>query len=239
MIACSCPVCTSPDPRDKRNRCSLMLEYDEKVVVVDTAPEFRLQCVALGIQRVDALLFTHTHADHIFGLDDVRRFCSIHGRPIPCYGTAKTIRSLKTIFSYAFDFDRPIYSEIPRLEAREVAGPFDLFGREVIPLELMHGREVVLGFRIGSFAYCTDCSAIPDRTMEQLRGLDVLVLDALRYTPHPTHFNVDQALAAAGRIGAKKTYLTHIAHEILHADLAGKLPESVFLAYDGLEETIG
>jgi phosphoribosyl 1,2-cyclic phosphate phosphodiesterase len=238
MIACNCPVCTSSDPRDQRYRCCLMIEYDRHVIIVDTPPEFRLQCIANHVTKVDALLFTHTHADHIFGLDDIRRFCAMQQQKIPCYSSARAIHSLKTIFSYAFKFDRPIYSEIPYLDGIEIDGPFELFGKTIIPLVLHHGNDRVLGFRIGNFAYCTDCSEIPPETMERLQGLDLLVLDALRYTPHPTHFNLDQALAAARTIKAGKTYFIHIAHEIQHADLATKLPENIFLSYDGLQLTV-
>lgn len=238
MIACTCPVCTSSDPRDRRYRCSLMVEYAQRVIIIDTSPEFRLQCIANQVKKVDVLLFTHTHADHIFGLDDIRRFCALQQQKIPCYGSARTIKSLKTVFSYAFDFSRPVFSEIPALTGNEVDGPFELFGKKIIPLVLHHGNDRVLGFRIDNFAYCTDCSHIPDETMEQLQGLEILVLDALRYTPHPTHFNLDQALGAAGRIKARQTYLTHIAHEISHADLEPKLPATVFLSYDGLQLTV-
>jgi len=234
MIACQCPICTSADPRDKRHRCSLMIEYGGGVAIIDTPPEFRLQCIANNVATVDSLLFTHTHADHIFGLDDIRRFCALQKQRIPCYGSPQTIKSLKTIFTYAFDYDRPIFSEIPYLTAVEVNGPFDLFGRKVIPLDLFHGQITILGFRIDNFAYCTDCSEIPQSTLDQLRDLDVLVLDALRYTPHPTHFNVEQALAVVQKIKPRRTYFTHIAHEILHADLEAKLPENVFLSFDGL-----
>jgi phosphoribosyl 1,2-cyclic phosphate phosphodiesterase len=234
MIGCQCPVCTSTDPRDRRNRCCLKLEFDGRVVIIDTPPEFRLQCIANDVRRLDAILFTHTHADHIFGLDDTRRFTALQREPIDCYGSPRTLRSLKTVFSYAFDLETPEISERPRLQAREIDGPFDLFGREVIPLEISHGCQKILGFRIGPLAYCTDCSVIPDETLEKLRDLDTLILGCLRYTPHPTHFNVDQALAAAEKIGARRTFFTHIAHEIAHADLEARLPETIRLAHDGL-----
>jgi len=238
MIACDCPVCTSDDSRDRRHRSSIMLEFGGGVAVIDTTPEFRLQCVRHDVRRVDALLFTHTHADHIFGLDDIRRFCAIQKQRIPCYGSAKTLESLKRVFIYAFEYDRPIYSEIPYLTAVEVTEPFELFGRRVQPIELFHGRTTVFGYRIGNFAYCTDCSQIPPTSMDQLQNLDVLVLDALRYTPHPTHFNLDQAIEAAQKINAKKTYFTHIAHEIKHAETESKLPENIFLSYDGLKVNV-
>jgi phosphoribosyl 1,2-cyclic phosphate phosphodiesterase len=234
MVACKCPVCTSTDPRDRRDRCCLMLEYGGKSLIVDTPPEFRLQCVANEVARVDALFFTHAHADHIFGLDDIRRYCAIQQQILPVYGSPKTVRSLRTVFPYAFDRSRPLVSEVPHLESVEVTGPFELFGKTVLPLELDHGPVRVLGFRIDDFAYCTDCNGIPPATMDRMRGLDVLVLDALRYSPHPTHFTVEQALEIAGRIDARRTYLTHIAHEIRHADLEAKLPPNTFLSYDRL-----
>ncbi|MFA5864637.1 MAG: MBL fold metallo-hydrolase [Phycisphaerae bacterium] len=238
MIACRCPVCASDDSRDKRHRSSLMVEYGGGVIIIDTTPEFRLQCLANNITRVDAILYTHTHADHIFGLDDLRRFTAMQNQKIPCYGSPKTIKTLKTIFPYAFGHTGIVYSEIPNLLDVEVTGPFEFFGKTIIPLELCHGWDKVLGFRIENIAYCTDCSEIPPAAMDQLHGLDILILDALRYTPHPTHFNLDQALIAAQKINARKTYLTHIAHEIKHADLETKLPANIFLSYDGQQLSV-
>ena len=234
MIACKCPVCTSCDSRDRRYRCCARVEFEDKVLIIDTPPEFRLQCLTYDVVKIDAILFTHTHADHIFGLDDTRRFTAIYDRAIRCYGSARTVASLKSIFPYAFDRESPMISERPQLCAVEVSESFDLFGRTIIPLELYHGRLSILGYRIGNFAYCTDCSEIPEATYDKLRGLDTLVLGALRYTPHPTHFNVEAALAAAGRIGARQTYFTHIAHEISHADLESRLPRHIRLGFDGL-----
>jgi phosphoribosyl 1,2-cyclic phosphate phosphodiesterase len=234
MIACKCPVCTSSDPRDRRYRCCVKLEFDGKIIVIDTPPEFRLQCLAHNVEKIDAVLFTHTHADHVFGLDDTRRFSAIYNREIACYGSAKTVASLKRIFPYAFDNQTPEISERPKLTAVEVTSPFDLCGRTIVPLELHHGCQTILGYRVGNFAYCTDCSEIPEATYEKLHGLDTLILDALRYTPHPTHFNVNQAIDAAKRINARQTFFTHIAHEISHADLESRLPENIHLGYDGL-----
>ena len=239
MIGCNCKVCQSDDPKDKRTRCSVHMETDSVSIVIDTAPEFRLQCLANNITNIDAVLFTHTHADHIVGLDDIRRFCAIKKSKITCYSYAKAIQSLQKMFSYAFIDINQSYSERPKLNARIIDDkPFEIEGLEIIPLELYHGQEIIFGYRIGTFAYCTDCSAIPQKTFDKLKGLDVLVLDALRYTPHPTHFNLEQALEAAERINAKTTYLTHIAHEIKHSELTPQLPKSVFLAYDGLQLTI-
>jgi phosphoribosyl 1,2-cyclic phosphate phosphodiesterase len=234
MIACSCRVCTSSDPRDKRSRVSVLLEFAGKHVLIDTAPELRLQCIANNVPRVDAVLFTHAHADHIVGLDDLRRFNDILNGPLPCYGSKDTMEHLQRMFSYAFTHNPYYVSAKPRLHAIEVNGAFDLFGSPVVPVELVHGSTLVLGYRIGRFAYCTDCNDIPPTSQEKLRDLDVLVLDALRIRPHPTHLTLEQAIDWARRIGAKRTFFTHIAHEILHAEIAPSLPAGMELAYDGL-----
>ncbi len=234
MIGCNCPVCTSNDNRDKRTRCSIYIETEANHIIIDTAPEFRLQCLANDIKQIDAILFTHTHADHIVGLDDIRRFCAIQNSWITCYSYAGAIKSLKTMFSYAFADTGQDYSERPKLKAQIIDSPFEINELRIIPLELYHGNEIIFGYRIADFAYCTDCSDIPEHTLSKLQDLDVLVLDALRHTPHPTHFNLEQALEMAKIIKAKRTYLTHIAHEIKHAELETELPESIFLAYDGL-----
>ncbi len=234
MIACDCPICTSADPRDRRTRTSVLLEYDGKNVLIDTAPELRLQCIANNVQRVDAVLYTHAHADHVVGLDDLRRFNERQGGPLPCYGTKMTLDHLQRMFGYAFT-DTPSYpSTKPRLLPVEIDGGFELFGRRVEPIRLVHGDVCVLGYRIGRFAYCTDCNDIPPASQEQLRDLDVLVLDALRIRPHPTHLNLEQALDWAKRIGARRTIFTHIAHEILHAEVQATLPAGIDLACDGM-----
>jgi len=234
MIGCDCPVCLSDDPRDKRTRPSILVQFDGYSILIDTTPELRLQCLTCGVSRVDAVLYTHSHADHVVGLDDLRRFNDVAGRAIRCFGTPETINDLKRMFPYAFRYDPDYPSAKPLLEAVEVTGPFELFGRTVIPVPLMHGKMRVLGYRIGDFAYCTDCSDIPSESVALLRDLEVLVLDALRFTPHPTHFNLPQAIEWAERIGARRTFLTHIAHEIKHASVEPTLPEGVSLAYDGL-----
>ena len=234
MIGCECPVCTSADPRDKRTRVSIVVEYDGHSILIDTGPELRLQCVANNIRTCDAVLFTHHHADHIVGLDDLRRFNWLQARPIECYGMPATLYRLKQMFDYAFRHDPEYASAKPHLVERVIEGEFELFGRRVVPIPLLHGKMPVLGFRFGRFAYCTDCSAIPTESMDRLTGLDVLVLDALRVRPHPTHFNLEQAVHHARQIGAHRTLFTHIAHELMHEPTNDRLPAGIQLAHDGL-----
>ena len=234
MIACECPVCTSPDPRDRRTRTSVLFSFDDRHVLVNTAPELRLQCVAHGVTRVHAVLYTHAHADHVTGLDDVRRFNDLLSAPLDVYGSAPTLEQVKRMFGYAFAEDPEYPSAKPHLRAVEVGGPFELFGRRVTPIPYMHGPTAVLGYRIGDVAYCPDCSFIPQESRALLADLDILVLDALRRRPHPTHFNLEQALDEARRVGARRTYFTHIAHELGHAQTNAQLPSGMELAYDGL-----
>ena len=235
MIGCDCPVCTSSDPRDRRTRTSIHVEFQAASLLVDTAPELRLQCVTHGIRRVDAVLFTHHHADHVMGLDDLRRFNAIMKKPIPCYGAERTLAALQKMFVYAFGEQPGSPHSRPQLELRPIGSPtFAVHDAEIGVIPLMHGPMPVLGFRFGPFAYCTDCNAIPADSMELLRDLDVLILDALRNTPHPTHFTLDEAVETARRIGAGRTYFTHMTHQLGHAETNSRLPDSMELAYDGL-----
>lgn len=233
MIGCDCDVCRSGDPRDRRTRTSALASFEEHHLLIDTGPEMRLQCLACDVRRVDAILFTHHHADHVVGLDDVRRFNWLSGGAIPVYANRRTLDCLTTMFRYAFEDDAEYPSAKPQLIPHEIRGPFELFGREIIPIPYFHGELPVLGFRVGGVAYCPDCSRIPDDTLGLLRDLDVLVLDALRRRPHPTHFNLEQAVDQARRIGARRTYFTHIAHELGHAETNATLPDGMALAYDG------
>jgi len=233
MIGCDCPVCTSDDPRDRRTRTSVLVEVGGKNLLIDTGPELRLQCVACGISRVDAVLYTHAHADHVVGLDDLRQFNHLQKAVLTCYANRQTMAVLKRMFHYAFE-DTPDYpSAKPRLKLAELDGVTEIAGVAVTPVPLMHGELAILGFRFGRFAYCTDCSAIPDTSMALLEGLDVLVLTGLRHRPHPTHLNITQAVEMAGRIGAQQTYFTHIAHELGHEATNAALPANMALAYDG------
>ncbi len=234
MIGCHCPVCTSSDPRDRRTRCSALFRYAGRCVLVDASPELRLQCLACGVEHVDAVLFTHAHADHVAGLDDLRIFSQRSGRALPVYGTRETLERLRSAYAYAFEHDPDYPSAKPQLEPRVIEGPFELFGTTVVPVPYRHGSLRVLGYRIGRIAYCPDCSAIPDDARKRLTGLDVLVLDALRRRPHPTHFNLEQAVAEARRISARRTWFTHIAHELGHRQTNAELPPGMELAYDGL-----
>lgn len=233
MIACDCTVCRSDDPRDRRTRPSIRIEYDRVSLLVDTSPELRLQCLANDVRRVDAVLYTHHHIDHIAGLDDLRRFNWVQEQVLPCYGQPVTLDRLRSMFSYVFDDDDAYPSAKPKLALHEINGPFEIGGRAITPIPLLHGPTPVLGFRVGNFAYCTDVSTIPDDSWPLLTGLDVLILDALRKRPHPTHFNLEQAVDHARRIGARQTYFTHIAHELPHAETNRELPSGIELSHDG------
>jgi phosphoribosyl 1,2-cyclic phosphate phosphodiesterase len=246
MIGCECPVCRSTDPRDRRTRPSILIESVPAAdrgasppvtavthVLVDTSTDLRAQALAAGMRRVDAILFTHSHADHVMGLDEVRRFNVLQQSPIPAYADARTIADIRQTFSYVFNNGPTHGGGIPQVTLTRIAGPFSLGSIEIVPVPLLHGRRPILGFRSGSFAYLTDCSAIPDGSWPLLAGVRTLVLDALRHRPHPTHFSVSEAVEAARRIGAERTLLTHICHDLPHADTCASLPEGIDLAYDG------
>ncbi|MFO0838395.1 MAG: MBL fold metallo-hydrolase [Phycisphaerae bacterium] len=234
MIACDCPVCISPDPRDRRTRTSALFSFDGRALLIDTSPELRLQCLACDVRQVDAILYTHHHADHVVGMDDVRRFNWISQNALDIYANRATAARLRQMFTYAFEPDPDYPSAKPDLRLREIDGPFELFGRRITPIPYLHGPLPVLGFRIDDIAYCPDCSRIPDDTRPLLAGLRVLVLDALRHRPHPTHFTLAQAVEEARRIGAQRTVFTHIAHELPHAATNADLPAGMELAYDGM-----
>lgn len=234
MVCCDCTTCTSTDPHDQRMRPSALFTVGLTQILVDTTPEFRLQALKARLDHLDAVLFTHSHADHIVGLDDLRRYSTKLGRALDVYGNAETIDRLQRMFRYAFDFDPHYPSEKPRLVGHTPEGPFEAAGVPVTPIPYLHGETEVWGYRIGGIAYCTDCSFIPDSSLELLNDLDVLILDAVRLRPHPTHYHVDAAIEVAQHIGARQTYFTHIAHEIRHAAITPTLPDRIALAYDGL-----
>ncbi len=233
MVGCDCPVCTSTDPRDKRTRASLLMCYDNHTVLIDTSTDLREQALRQHIRRIDAVLFSHAHADHVNGIDDLRGFHFIHKEVLPCFASRETLETLLNGFSYIFN-EHEGSGYTPLLAAHEINSPFTLFGQTVIPIPLLHGRTISLGYRIGGFAYLTDCSAIPDASFELLQGLDLLVLDGLRWEEHPFHFNIPGAIAAARQLKATRTVLTHLTHQIAYAEGA-KLPPGFELAYDGME----
>lgn len=241
MIGCHCPVCTSDDPRDRRTRPSVLISYGDTRVLVDTTPELRLQCVANRVDRIDAVVFTHAHADHIMGLDDVRRFNAIKGGPLDVWADPHTHEGLRRCFGYAFREPSPEARVFrPHLVPRDIDGPFEINGVAWTPVRLFHGDLPVLGFRVGNpggVAYCTDVSHIPEESFALLQGLDVLVLDALQWKKHVTHFNVEQAVEAAHRIGARRTLFTHIAHGLSHVETNRALPDTMQLAHDGQRVT--
>ncbi len=238
-IGCHCDVCRSTDPRDKRLRPSILVSYGGHHVLIDATPDFRAQALRAGFERLDAILFTHEHADHIMGLDDVRPFNFHQRAPIPIYASERTMAAIHRAFRYVFDGEEK-KTAVPQLESHMLNGAsVDLFGIEFTPIALLHGQAPIYGFRFGDAAYLTDHSEIPDASLAQLRGLDVLFLDALRYKPHPTHSTVDRSIATAEQLAARRVFFTHICHDLAHARTEGRLPPHIRLAYDGLEIEVG
>src|SRR5438034_7204605 len=244
MIGCDCAVCRSTDPRDRRTRPSILIEIATdraspiaravQNVLVDTSTDLRAQALAYDIRRVDAILFTHSHADHVMGLDEVRRYNALQRDAISCFADERTLDDVRRTFEYIFNTPAIPRGGIPQLSLFRIAGPFSLGGMEFVPVPILHGQRPILGFRVGPFAYLTDCSRIPDSSWPLLSGVRTLVIDALRDRPHPTHFTVAEAVDAAARIGADRTYFTHICHDLPHAATCARLPRGVELAYDGL-----
>jgi phosphoribosyl 1,2-cyclic phosphate phosphodiesterase len=236
MIGCTCAVCLSTDPRDTRSRPSILVRpANGASILVDTSSDLRAQALRFALTRIDAVLYTHSHADHILGLDELRRFNTLQKGPIPLYGDERTLTDLRRIFTYAFSPPRePGHEYVPQLAPFTLDGPLTVAGTEVRPVPVTHGARTILGFRFGRFAYLTDCCAIPDASWPLLEGLDVVVVDMLRERPHASHFCLDQAVDAARRIGARRTFFTHMAHDLGHAATCARLPEGMALAYDGL-----
>jgi phosphoribosyl 1,2-cyclic phosphate phosphodiesterase len=240
-LGCVCPVCTSTDPHDRRLRPSALLRWREpegreRVVVIDTGPDFREQALRAHLTRLDAVFYTHSHADHIFGLDDLRPLSFIVNResgPIPLFATPETTATLERIFDYTFS-PHSTYPNRACVQLKPLGERTEFCGVEFIRVPVMHGKMAIVGYRFGKTAYLTDVSAIPESSFALLEGLDLLVLSALRHKPHPTHATIEQALAWAKRIGARQTFFTHIAHALGHEETNRSLPDNVRLAYDGL-----
>jgi phosphoribosyl 1,2-cyclic phosphate phosphodiesterase len=234
-IGCGCQTCASDDPRDKRLRPSVLVRYGGHSVLIDTTPDFRAQALRARIERLDAILLTHSHADHILGLDDVRPLNYHQRASIPVYGMAETLDVVRRVFQYAFDSE-PTQSSVPRVDLVTLGdGPLNLFGLEFIPIRLEHGQSAVLGFRFGDAAYLTDHSEIPENSFDQLEGLDILFLDALRHKPHPTHSTVQNSLSIVERLKPKRAFFTHICHDLGHEATNGMLPRNVRLSHDGMK----
>jgi phosphoribosyl 1,2-cyclic phosphate phosphodiesterase len=237
MIGCGCEVCTSENPRNRRKRCSVILGLPEGNLLIDTSPDLREQLLREKIGIVHSVLYTHEHADHIFGLDDLRMMQFYLGGPVPLYCEQRVEERIRKSFDYAFsDIAHTHPGAVPQLVFRRIGlDPFDILGARVIPIRMQHGKRFeVLGFRIGNIAYCTDTSFIPPESMERLTGLDVLILDALRPRGHATHFSLEQAVEIARELMPRQTYFTHMSHELEHEATNAELPSGMALAFDGM-----
>ena len=247
-IGCDCAVCRSTDPKDRRTRPSILLQFTRPdhepalshavgSILIDTSTDLRTQALVNNVRRIDTILFTHGHADHVLGLDETRRFNQMQKTAIGCYGSDETVDGLRRMFQYIFGTPRQIGGGVPQLRLFSIAGPFTMGGVEIVPVPLWHGQLAVLGYRIGPFAYLTDCNRVPDDSWPLLTadgGIRVLIIDALRERRHPTHFAVDEALEVVDRLRPERAYFTHICHDLPHEATCARLPAGVELAYDGL-----
>jgi len=233
-IGCSCAVCHSDDPHDRRTRPSILLEFGGKFVLIDTTPDFREQAIRERIKQVDAVIYTHTHADHILGIDDLRPLSYNRIHKIPLYARPESVDFLRNMFRYIFDADYK-FGGLARLELKPIAGPFELFGPIFEPIPVIHGETEIYGYRFGTAAYLTDFSEIPESSMPYLQNLDVLFLDGLRHKPHPTHSTIENSIQIANRLHAKRVFFTHICHDLPHEATNASLPPNVRLSYDGMK----
>jgi len=235
MIGCDCATCRSDDPRDTRSRASILITVPGgPSILVDTSPDLRSQALQHNLRRVDAILYTHSHADHVMGLDDVRRFNSLQRAAIPCYGDRRTLADVRRIFGYAFDEAAAQGGGIPKLVLFPLGGAFSIGPATFTPVPLLHGSRRIYGYRLGNFAYLTDCSAIPEDSWRLLDGVEVVILDALRERPHTTHLSISESLAIVKRLAPERAFFTHMCHDLPHVATCARLPEGVELAYDGL-----
>ncbi len=235
VVGCKCATCQSINPKNKRLRCSAAITTDnDAVILIDTGPDLRAQALNANLNRVDAVLYTHSHADHLHGIDDLRAFCQIQKKQIPLYGKADVMQHIQQKFGYTIR-EASNFWEVPVLSINPVLSEFDVLGLKITPIPLKHGYSDILGYRIGNMAYLTDVSDIPETSLELLEGLDILMLDCLRYSPHHTHINVEQSVAYASLINARNTYLIHMTHDVDYDELSADLPERIHVGYDGLK----
>lgn len=235
VLGCKCSTCVSADKRNTRTRCSSLIKLEcGKTLLIDTGPDLRQQALREGFTQIDAVLYTHTHADHLHGIDDLRAFCQIQRSQIPLYGNQDAIQHINQKFGYALR-EPSNFWDLPVLKAVPINGPFELFGQTIIPIPLKHGRSDIFGYRVGDIAYMTDVSEIPESSFSLLQGLKIVLLDCLREAVHPTHVNLEQSLAYAQKIAAESTYLIHMTHELEYNALTSRLPENVYVGYDGLK----
>ena len=237
VIGCECATCMSDDFKNKRYRSSIYIELEDSSLLIDTPPELRLQLLDNNIRKIDAVLFTHPHADHLMGFDDLRGINRLQRSSIPCYGNSMTIKEIERVFSYIFN-PIQIGGGVPEVTLHRVNTDFEIDGNIINPIPIKHGDLDILGYRIGKFAYITDCSYIPESSFALLDGIELLVIDALRYRPHSTHMNIEQALKVVNRLGVSKAYFTHLSHDLEHNKVNSELPDYVQLAYDGLKVEI-
>ena len=235
VVGCNCETCLSKNPKNKRTRCSSLIKLKSgEHILIDTSPDLRFQSLRESIPRVDAVLYTHTHADHLHGIDDLRAFCKLHKMQIPIYGKKESLDHIALKFGYALNEPKGFW-EMPVLKAMPIQDPFQLFGELVTPIPVVHGKSEIYGYRIGNLAYLTDVSDIRESSLKLLDGLDILLLDCLRIKEHHTHINLEQSLIFANRIKAKKTYLIHMTHDLEYEALKKELPEHIDVGYDGLK----
>ncbi|MDQ3547578.1 MAG: MBL fold metallo-hydrolase [Chloroflexota bacterium] len=239
VIGCTCSVCMSLDPRDQRTRTSAVVEADGRTLLIDTSPELRLQAVANRLSRIDAVLYTHAHADHVAGFDDLRSFNYINQAPLDVYTDELTGVLLRERFAYAFENPFPFYGGKPDLRLHVFDGPFSAAGIEVMPFQVGHGRWTVTGFRFGPLVYLTDAKVVPPSAIDAMRGADVLVINALRDDPHPVHLSIPEALEIIDEVRPSHAYLTHLSHDVSHSELSARLPDNIQVAYDGLVVDVG
>jgi phosphoribosyl 1,2-cyclic phosphate phosphodiesterase len=238
VVGCNCATCISDNPRNKRTRCSSLISLDTgENILIDTGPDLRNQSLRENIKRVDAVLYTHTHADHLHGIDDLRAFCVIQRSQIPLFAKDDAVMHITQKFGYTLREPSDFW-EMPVLRAEIIDAPFEIFGVKIIPIPVMHGRSQIFGYRIGNIAYMTDVSEIPESSFALLEGLDILLLDCLREKYHPTHINIEQSIEYISRIKAKQSYLIHMTHELEYASLSEKLPKNVFVGFDGLKLSV-